>query len=89
MDINTDTSRMQVGDIVRHFKRELVDQESTKYLYKILTFAKHSETDEILVIYQALYPPFITSARPLNMFYSEVDHDKYPEIIQKYRFEKI
>lgn len=77
------------GDIVRHFKRELVDPNSTQYLYKIVTFAHHSETEEQLVVYEAMYPPFIVCARPYDMFISEVDHEKYPEIKQKYRFEKI
>lgn len=79
---------LHVGDIVRHFKREWVSEESSKYLYKILAFASHTETEEKLVIYQAMYAPFKVCARPYDMFMSEVDHEKYPEAKQVYRFEK-
>lgn len=77
------------GDIVRHFKREWVSPETSEYLYKILAVAQHTETEEKLVIYQALYAPFKVCARPYEMFMSEVDREKYPDIQQKYRFEKI
>lgn len=77
------------GDIVRHFKREWVSEDTSEYLYKVLAFASHTETGERLVIYQALYAPFKTCARPYAMFMSEVDREKYPDIRQKYRFEKV
>lgn len=80
---------IRAGDIVRHFKREWVSSETSEYLYKILAFAQHTETGEKLVIYQALYAPFKVCARPYEMFMSEVDREKYPDIQQKYRFEKI
>ena len=80
---------IRVGDIVKHFKRENVDQATSEYLYKILAFASHTETGEKLVIYQGMYPPFKVCARPLDMFMSEVDRVKYPDIKQRYRFEKI
>ena len=79
---------IQVGDIVQHFKREWVSDKTSEYLYKVLAFAQHTETGERLVIYQALYAPFKICARPLEMFMSEVDRDKYPDVSQKYRFEK-
>lgn len=78
-----------VGDIVRHFKREWVSPATSEYLYKVLAFAQHTETGEQLVIYQALYAPFKVCARPYAMFMSEVDREKYPDIRQKYRFEKV
>ena len=80
---------IQVGDIVRHFKREWVSPATSEYLYKVLAFARHTETGERLVIYQALYAPFKVCARPYDMFMSEVDREKYTDVKQRFRFEKI
>lgn len=78
------------GDIVQHFKREITNTVNSpnEYLYKILCIAKHTEKDEYMVVYQAFYGQFKIYARPYEMFMSEVDHQKYPDIKQKYRFEK-
>ena len=88
---NADTPKrdIQVGDIVQHFKREWVSPETSEYLYKVLAVAYHTENGEKLVNYQALYAPFKICARPYDMFMSEVDREKYPDIRQKYRFEKV
>ena len=80
---------IHVGDIVQHFKREWVSADTSEYLYKILAVAHHTENGEKLMIYQALYAPFKICARPYDMFMSEADREKYPDIKQKYRFEKV
>ena len=77
------------GDIIQHFKRETVDQNSMRYLYEFIGIAIHSETRDRVVVYRALYGDKGLFVRPYEMFMEEVDHVKYPEIRQKYRFEKI
>ena len=67
------------GDKYIHFKG---------HLYEIVCVALHTETDEDTVVYKAMHDGKIY-ARPLNMFLSPVDKEKYPDVKQKMRFEKV
>lgn len=68
---------VKVGGIYRHFKGTL---------HKVICLARHSETEEVLVIYTHGSDIW---ARPLSMFNSLVDKNKYPDVKQKYRFELV
>ena len=65
------------GEIYRHFKGNL---------YEVLAIATHTEIEELMVVYQEVNGEK-TYARPLEMFVSKVDKEKYPEVLQTYRFE--
>lgn len=69
---------LKINGIYKHFKGDY---------YLVEGIAKNSETKETMVIYRRLYEEGDLWLRPIEMFLSEVDHEKYPNVKQKYRFE--
>ena len=69
---------LELHRVYRHFKGDC---------YLVEDVATHSETDEEYVVYRRLYGDGSLWIRPKEVFLSEVDHDKYPDVQQKYRFE--
>lgn len=69
--------RLKIHGIYKHFKGNY---------YIVEDIAQDSETKEKMVVYRRLYDDGSLWVRPLDMFLSEVDHEKYPNVKQKYRF---
>lgn len=85
-----DKSIFHVGDTVIHFKWEMNrDRDIQDYVYEITGFPKNTETEEEYVAYRSVSHPDKEWVRLYTDFVSEVDHAKYPDIKQKYRFVKV
>lgn len=69
---------LKIHGVYKHFKGNL-------YLVEDIAF--HSDTTDKVVLYRALYGDGKLWCRPYDDFMSEVDHSKYPDVSQKYRFE--
>ena len=73
-------NELKINGIYRHFKGDY---------YLVLDVVIDSETDTEMVLYQALYDGQLKYVRPKDMFLSEMDREKYPNVKQKYRFELV
>lgn len=76
---------IKIGNVYKPFKNKY-------YIVTDIVNDCESNNDAVykkIIIYKALYGEFLTWARPYEMFASEVDHEKYPDIKQKYRFEEV
>ena len=69
---------LKINGIYKHFKGDS---------YLVVDVANDSETKRKFVVYRRLYGDGSLWIRPVEMFLSEVDHVKYPNVQQKYRFE--
>lgn len=84
-----DIHEICVGDIVRHFKRQYItDKNSKLYLYKVVGMVTDTTHEQDVVVYQSLENGKLYT-RELNEFLSYVDKNKYPDIEQIYRFERV
>lgn len=85
-------SRMKVQEEIKSMKKDMKECKYRHFkgnTYIVTDIAVHSETEEPMVIYRSATNPEMTWCRPLSMFLSEVDHEKYPDVKQTMRFEKI
>lgn len=85
-------NRMQVQGIIENLKGQMVGHKYRHFkggIYEVIDLAVHSESEEPMIIYRNAENPNLVWCRPLDMFLSEVDHTKYPEVKQMLRFEKI
>ena len=68
---------LELKRVYKHFKGDY---------YFVEDVVIHSETREKLVLYRPLYGDGKQLyVRPIDMFLSEVDHEKYPNVKQKYK----
>lgn len=85
----TINERCHIDGLYRHFKGGI---------YRLLHVGKHTETGDVVCVYECRVPGESTNCisktgdiwvRPYDMFFSEVDHEKYPDVEQKYRMEYV
>ncbi len=69
--------KVEAGKKYMHFKGMIVE---------VIAIAKHSETLENMVVYTHDNEVWV---RPYDLFVSKVDKEKYPNVLQEYRFEEV
>ena len=79
-EFNKEGRTVKIHGVYRHFKN---------HYYIVEDVAFHSETKEEYVVYRRLYDDNSLWIREKNMFLSEVDKVKYPDVKQKWRFEYV
>ena len=77
--------KIEIGKLYKHFKG---------HVYKVIDIVLDCNTNNLenpdkVVIYQDQNNLDLKWARSYDEFASEVDHQKYPDVKQKYRFEEI
>ena len=73
--------QLQVGEVYRHFKGSF---------YRVMALGYDANTEERVVIYRRADDMNDKIwVRPFVEFMSKVDHEKYPEVTQKFRFELV
>lgn len=85
-------NRMNVQKQINAMKDEIVGFRYKHFkggVYVVTDLAVHSESEEPMVVYKSFNEPMNVWVRPLSMFMSEVDHEKYSDVKQKFRFERM
>lgn len=85
-------NRMRVQKTAQFYKEKMVGKRYRHFkggIYIVTDIAVNSETEKLMVVYKSFNEPTLTWARPLDMFVSEVDKEKYPDVKQEMRFEEM
>ena len=84
--------RMNNQAIAQHYKSRMIGKKYRHFkggIYIVTDIAIHSESADLMVIYQSFDDQRLTWARPIEMFLSPVDKEKYPNVTQENRFEMV
>ena len=84
-------ARMDAQITSNQYKEKMVGKKYKHFkggMYEVVDIAVHSETSELMVVYKSCSQS-LCWVRPLDMFLSEVDKEKYPDVEQKMRFEEV
>ena len=85
-------NRMNAQKTAEFYKEKMVGKRFRHFkggIYIVTDIGVHSENENLVVIYKSFNDPTLTWVRPLEMFLSEVDREKYPDVKQEMRFEML